>query len=78
MEREFTLWVAWCLKIAHGSEDPTLILNEYNNKHLMFVFPFFFLLIADDLSFFLLLTLSQASKGLQKLSPNCSIDLDSS
>ena len=42
----------------------------------MFVFPFFFLLIADDLSFFLLLTLSQASKGLQKLSPNCSIDLD--
>lgn len=78
MEREFTLWVAWCLKIAHGSEDPTLILNEYNNKHLMSVFPSFFLLIADDLSFFLLFTLSQASKGLQKLSPNCSIDLDSS
>ena len=57
MEREFTLWVAWCLKRAHGSEDPTLILNEYNNKHLMFVF-FFFWLIADDLSFFILLTLS--------------------
>ena len=58
MEREFTLWVAWCLKRAHGSKDPTLILNEYNNKHLMFVFPFFFWLIADDLSFFILLTLS--------------------
>ena len=42
MEREFTLWVAWCLKRAHGSEDPTLILNEYNNKHLMSVFPSFF------------------------------------